>query len=88
MGELIAEIVSIAVILAAGLALARTFSPRSKCWRCKVLMLAVRIRERKFSGLPIGQCEGCGVWCFALGRRAAKRRGAGTIPVKQRTSAR
>jgi hypothetical protein len=30
-------------------------------------MLAPRIRERRFALLPVGRCEGCRVWCFALG---------------------
>jgi hypothetical protein len=40
---------------------------RSKCWRCHVWMLPVRRRARTVSLLPIGRCEGCNVWCLALG---------------------
>jgi hypothetical protein len=46
---------------------------RQKCWRCHVWMHRVRRRDRIFNGLPIGKCEGCGVWCFALGRRAPRK---------------
>lgn len=45
---------------------------RQRCWRCRVWMHVVRRRERIMPLLPIGQCEGCGVWCFALGPRAKK----------------
>jgi hypothetical protein len=46
---------------------------RSRCWRCHVWMLPVRRRVRRFAILPIGNCEGCNVWCFALGRRISKK---------------
>jgi hypothetical protein len=45
---------------------------RQKCWRCHVWMHRVRRRERIYPLTPIGQCEGCGVWCLALGPRAKK----------------
>ena len=52
---------------------------RTKCWRCRVWMLPVRVRTRKYSFLPIGNCEGCNVWCLALGPRAKKKKTSTSI---------
>lgn len=46
---------------------------RSRCWRCRVWMLPVRRRARKTSFLPMGNCEGCNVWCLALGPPVRKK---------------
>jgi hypothetical protein len=49
-------------------------SGRTRCWRCRVWMLPLRQRIRKFPLLPIGSCEGCNVWCLALGPRTKRQK--------------
>jgi len=89
MDGLIAVLSVIVVVIGAGVLLSARLGPRSRCWRCRVLMLAVRIRERKFSWLPVGQCEGCGVWCFALGPHPARKSTTTrAIPVNHGTASR
>jgi hypothetical protein len=48
-------------------------SGRSRCWRCRVWMLPVRRRARMKAFLPVGNCEGCNVWCLALGPPVQKK---------------
>lgn len=74
MGDYNSALLAVLIGIAAGIPILFGFRAvgRQKCWRCHVWMHRVRRRDRIFPILPIGQCEGCGVWCFALGHRAPK----------------
>jgi hypothetical protein len=66
--------VLIGIVVAIPILLAFRSTGRNKCWRCHVWMLPIRRRVRVMPLLPLGNCEGCGVLCFALGPRATKKK--------------
>ena len=74
MSDLNLVVLAVVVGIAAGIPVLLLFrsSGRRKCWRCRVWMLPVRLRMRTVPLLPIGNCEGCHVWCLALGQRKQK----------------
>jgi hypothetical protein len=47
---------------------------RRRCWRCHVNMLPVGKRQRVFSLLPVGRCEGCNLPCLAMGPLRVKKK--------------